>query len=149
MNTLSRAITARFFPNVESYEALRRQWSAVVQSERSERKHELTAAHHLLYLVLRGKDWRKAFTPLTNRRKLDNGAFVAWGLFRALGTLQFGRDVESLLAPFGGLVTPEMLAQVRAVLPQEVNAYHYRPEAFALGAFPFDAYAVKQEQPNA
>ncbi len=63
MNTLSRAMTARFFPTVNDYDALRRHWSALVNSPR---KHELKAEHHLLYLVLCGKDWRAAFTPITN-----------------------------------------------------------------------------------
>lgn len=138
MNTLSRAVTARFFPDIESYVALQRRWSALVNSDR---RHELTAAHHLLYLALRGKDWRRAFMPITNRRKLENGAFVAWGLFRALGTLHYSRDEDALLAPFGDLVTPEMLRQARALLPQP-SPYALKPEAFAGGAFPFEAYAV-------
>jgi len=61
MNTLSWAITARFFPNPESYNALRKHWSDLINSER---RYELTAAHYLLYISLMGKDWRKAFTPL-------------------------------------------------------------------------------------
>jgi len=85
MNTLSRAITARFFPNPDSYNALRKHWSSLINSER---KHELTAAHHLLYIAMIGKDWRKAFTPPTNQRKLDNGAFLGWGMLRALATIQ-------------------------------------------------------------
>jgi hypothetical protein len=72
MNTLSRAITARFFPQPDSYNALRKKWSDLINSER---RHELTSAHHLLYLALIGKDWRKAFTTISNQRKLDNGAF--------------------------------------------------------------------------
>jgi len=138
VNTLSRALTARFFPDIEPYVALQRYWSALVNSDR---KHELTAAHHLLYLALRGKDWRRAFTPITNRRKLENGAFAAWGLFRALATLHYSRDEDALLAPFGGLVTPEMLRQVRALLPQP-RPFELKPEAFSGGAFPFQAYVV-------
>src|SRR5512138_2942362 len=33
MKTLSRAITARFFPNLDSYNALRRHWSGLINSE--------------------------------------------------------------------------------------------------------------------
>ena len=52
MNTLPKAITARLYSNTESYLALRRQWRVVMNSDH---KHELTAAHHLLYLTACGK----------------------------------------------------------------------------------------------
>lgn len=137
MNTLSRAITARFFPNPDSYNALRNHWSSLINSER---KHELTAAHHLLYVAMVGKDWRKAFTPPTNQRKLDNGAFIAWGMLRALVTIQLRFKEEELLAPFEGLLTTQMLDDLRSLMPKG-NPYFYRPTDFAKGAFPFDAYS--------
>jgi hypothetical protein len=138
MNTLSRALTARFFANPESYEALRRHWSALVNSPR---KHELTASHHVLYLALCGKDWRRAFTPITNSRKLANGAFYGWSLFRALRRLQSPLYDEELLAPFEGVVTPEMLQAVRGLV-QCLSPYSFLPEAFGPGSFPVDAYNV-------
>lgn len=140
MNTLSRALTARFFPDSNSYNALRKQWSDLINSER---RHELTAAHHLLYLALIGKDWRKAFTPLTNRRKLDNGAFWGWGMFLALQTIQFKFKDDELLAPFAGLITLQMLNNLRSLLPV-ANAYSYKPTDFTKRAFPFDAYSEKE-----
>ena len=136
MNTLSRAITAHFFPNPSEYHALRRHWSSLVNSAR---RHDLTTSHHVLYLALLGKDWRKAFTPVTNPRKLANGAFVGWPLFSALRTLHSGLCNEFLHAPFDGLVTVEMLNAVRRHLPAP-NPYQYRPEAFSRGSFPLDAY---------
>jgi hypothetical protein len=141
MNTLSRAITARFFPNPDSYNAFRKHWSALTNSER---KHELSAAHHLLYLALTGKDWRKAFTPLTNQRKLDNGAFWDWGMFRALQTVQLKFKEEELLTPFEGLITPHMLSEIRSLLPTP-RAYTYEPSDFTKGSFPVDAYSEKNE----
>lgn len=144
MNTLSRAITARFFPNSESYNVLRKKWSDLINSER---RHELSAAHHVLYLALTGKDWRKAFTPLTNQRKLDNGAFWGWGMFRALQTLQLKLKEEELLTPFDGLITPQMLSELRDLLPS-ANAYMYKPSDFANRAFPFDAYSEKNDTKN-
>lgn len=136
MNTLPRAITARFFPNSDFYNALRKHWSVLINSER---KHELSAAHHLLYLALIGKDWRKAFTIPTNQHKLDNGAFLGWRMFRALQAIQSKFKEEELLAPFDGLITPEMLQDLRSLLP-DGNPYIYRAELFANRAFPFDAY---------
>lgn len=139
MNTLSRAITARFFPNPESYNALRKHWSDLINSER---RYELTAAHHLLYISLMGKDWRKAFTPLTNQRKLKNGAFWNWGLFNALQAIQLKSKEEGLLAVFNGLITSQNLNELRNLLPTG-NPYTYKPSDFAIGAFPFDAYIEK------
>ena len=139
MNTLSRAITARFFPNPDSYNALRKHWSSLINSDR---KQELTAAHHLLYLALTGKDWRNAFTPPTNQRKLDNGAFLGWSMFCALQTIQLKFKEEGLLAPFEGLITPQMLNELRGLVPT-ADTYSYKLTDFANGAFPFDAYSEK------
>lgn len=141
MNTLPRAVTARFFSTPDAYTALQRHWGNLMNSER---KHELTAAHHLLYLVLRGKDWRKAFTPVTNRRKLENGGFSSWGLFRALSVLHFPMVEQELLAPFDGLVTPEVLRVVRSLVPR-LTAHSFSPEDISGGAFPADAYVVPEE----
>ena len=139
MNTLPRAVTALFFPTPDSYNALRRHWSSLINSDR---RHALTAAQHLLYLALLGKDWRKAFTCPTNRHKLDNGAFPGWALFRSLEVVRSPWADPALLAPFDGLVTPEMLAALRGCLPS-VSAYRLRAEDFAHGAFPFDAYTTE------
>src|SRR5512147_701884 len=119
MNTLSRAITPRFFTNSQDYLAFRKHWSTLLNSDH---KHELTAAHHLLYLAACGKDWRKAFTLASNRRKLENGAYVGWALWRALSEIHWSRDATTLLAPFAGTIMPEMLQQIRVLLPNP-NAY--------------------------
>jgi hypothetical protein len=143
MNTLSRAITARIFPNPESYNALRKKWSDLINSDH---KHELTAAHHLLYLALIGKDWRKAFTPPSNQRKLDNGAFLGWKLFPALYMVHSKFKEEELLALFDGTITTQMLAELRNLLPF-TNAFGYQTSDFINGTFPFDAYSEKKS-PN-
>lgn len=138
MNTLPRAITTQVLADPNTYPKIRLHWSALM---RSPRKYELTAAHHLLYLALLGKDWRKGFTCATNRRKLDNGAFAGWALFRALAALHGPSCEARLLAPFDGLVTPLMLHQIRELVPVH-HAYKYRQEQFKPGSFPFDAYSL-------
>jgi hypothetical protein len=140
MNTLSRTITSHFFIDSQSYAALRQQWSALINSDR---KQELTATHHLLDLAACGKDWRKTFTLASNRRKLENGAYVGWALWRALSQIRWSRDATELLAPFAGTITPEMFQQIRTLLPNP-NAYAYRPEQFADRQWPFDAYQVPE-----
>ena len=136
MNTLSRAETAHFYADPAGYDALRQHWSALVNSER---KHELTAAHHVLYLALLGKDWRKAFTPITNSRKLANGAFEGWALFRAFVRLHASLYEEDLLAPFDGLVTRQTLQAVKSYLPTP-KPWDYESGAYQLGSFPLNAY---------
>lgn len=139
MNTLSRSITTRFFPTNDSYNVLQKHWSSLMNSER---KHELRAYHHLLYLVISGKDWRRAFTLPSNRRKLENGAFQGWAMFRALQLVRSKFKEEELLAPFDGLITPPMLTELRKLLPL-CNPYSHRLEDFANGQFPFDAYLAE------
>lgn len=136
MNTLPRAITAQVFADPNTFHSLRRHWSALM---RSARRRELHATHHLLYLALVGKDWRRGFAPITNRRKLDNGAFFNWGMFRALSTLHAFSREDELLAPFDGLVTPGMLEKIRQMVPSQ-SAYTCQPDQFSAAVFPFDAY---------
>ncbi len=136
MNTLPRAVTAQIFSSPDSYNALRIHWSRLMNSEQ---KHALSSAHHLLYLALRGKDWRKAYTCASNEHKLANGAFVGWVLFRDLGLLHSKTREVELLAPFDGLATPAMLQTLRRFVLVR-NAYVLHPEQFANGAFPFEAY---------
>jgi hypothetical protein len=107
----------------------------------SPRKHELVAMHHFLYLILSGKDWRKGFTCPTNQRKLDNGIFQGWILFRAIAALHRPSLEAELLAPFDGLVTLQALERIRQLVPIQ-NVYAYRPDQFVTSDFPFDAYKV-------
>jgi hypothetical protein len=144
MNTLPRAIGAQILTHNDTYPLLRKHWSGLMNSER---KHELSAAHHLLYLALLGKDWRQSFTPPTNRRKLDNGTFQGWMLFRALRLLHSKFSEAQLLAPFEGIVTPQMLANVRRIIPHP-NPYSHAIEQFEAGTFPFEAYAIAEASPS-
>jgi hypothetical protein len=144
MNTLSRAITAQFFPDSNSYNALRKHWSDLISSKHG---HELKAMHHLLYLAFIGRDWRKGFTPPTNQRKLENGAFEGWIMFRALQAIHLKFKQDELLLPFGGLITPAMLETLRKHLPT-ANTYSFKPIDFTNTTFPFDAYLENQENSN-
>jgi hypothetical protein len=61
-------------------------------------------------------------------------------MFRALQTIHLKSQEDELLAPFDGFITPQMLSELRGLLPL-VNAYRYKPIDFANGVFPFDAYS--------
>jgi hypothetical protein len=136
MNTLSRAVTARFFATSSDYQALRAHWRSLLGSTR---RRELTATHHLLYLCLMGKDWRRAFRLTTSQRRLANGAFVGWPLFGALARLRYCRNRSGLLVPFDGLVTEAMVQVLLPLLPDPWPS-RFQPEQFADGCCPFDAY---------
>jgi hypothetical protein len=143
MNTLPKAITAQWFETEDNYRTLRRHWRSLLCSER---KHTLNAAHHLLYQALLGRDWRRGLTPPRNPRKLANGAFTGWALFGALARIHWRHFEAELLAPFDGLVTAEMLAALRPALPLP-GPGEYRPEQFAAGAWPFEAYRLPTATP--
>jgi hypothetical protein len=138
MNTLSKSITTKVLNDPEAYSALRKRWSEIVNSDR---RCEISAAHHLLYLALCGKDWRKAFAPVTNNRKLENGAYWNWGLFHAMRFFHSKLHEGWLLEPFDGIVTIEILDQIREIVPN-VQPHKYHQDYFRSGTFPFDAYTV-------
>ncbi len=136
MNTLPRAVVAQILNDSQAYLALRQQWRDFMNSER---RHELKAEHHLLYLALCGKDWRRGFTPATNQQKLDNGAYNGWKMFRALAWLHSPFHEALLLAPFDGVITAEMLQNLRPLLPK-ISAHQFKPADFTPGSYPFAAY---------
>lgn len=138
MNTLNHAQTRALAPQGDAH-LIRAHWRGLLHSPR---KHTLTAPHHLVYAALLGRDWRRGFTPPTNARKLANGGFYDWGLFHALAGLHDHRAEAALLAPFDGLITRETLVALRTLIPLR-QPWNLRPEAFAGGRFPFEAY----EQP--
>lgn len=136
VNTLNNTQTTQLLGDPNAHHALRHQWSALLNSER---KHTLTSTHHLIYLALTGKDWRKAFTPVTNTRKLLNGGYNNWGLHDALHALKFAPPSD-LIAPFDGLLTYEVLPPLRALLPTFNHTIDLTADRFRDNNWPFDAY---------
>lgn len=60
MKTLNKKYTSQFFNDESGYQKLVERWSQLVNSEEGK---SLTSADFLLYLMLRGKDYTKAFLP--------------------------------------------------------------------------------------
>ncbi len=104
------------FSTKEEYLAFRKAWATAVNNG-----EEISAAHHVLYNILRGHPHSRGFTPITNANKLRNGTFINAGLYHALYVLrQFqksGRVPESWLKPFGGTITDRMILDLG--LPEE------------------------------
>ena len=89
MKTLNKNQTTQFFTRPEGYDELINEWKTLKNPN----------AHcHMLYAILRGKDWRKGFTPITNTVKLTNGQQPdqakdkAWNDLR-YRDLPFGKDL--------------------------------------------------------
>lgn len=115
MKTLGKKVTAFVFGSEEGYKQLKQHWSTLMQSER---KHELGPEHHVLYLALLGKDFTKGFTPVTNPKKLDNGMrqHPLLSLDKSLYTLQTRHAIKELIAPFGGIVSVEMVQRLQPLV---------------------------------
>jgi len=125
MNTLSKKITPFFFKEEirqDCYSEVQSLWKEL-QKSKKESGGSLTLAHHILYAVLRGKDWRKCFTPVSSEVKLANGARADYTLSEAMYSL--GRS--GVYADFEPLIdTPFASNLVRSLL-QGRRASAYNP----------------------
>jgi hypothetical protein len=123
MNTLSKEITlGRFFAeDPENYAKIKAHWSKMVNSDYNV---TLTMSHHILYLILMGKNWQKAVTLPTNKNKLANhykpeikDVEERWGS-------TFIK--ENVLHSFGGLVTEEMYKNARMLTDLDMSKEPYK-----------------------
>jgi hypothetical protein len=71
MNTLGKEITQEFFEDENGYQKFIARWSEMMNDKNVCK--DINAAEHLIYLAVRGKDWRKGFTAATNKNKVANG----------------------------------------------------------------------------
>jgi hypothetical protein len=123
MNTLSKEFTLGTFfgEDPENYAKLRKQWSKMVNSDA---KKELTMAHHILYLILIGKNWKKSVTLPTSKNKLENGYKPHIIDVRERWNGTFTRN--SILSAFDDVVTDDMYDNAGKVtnLNMSEDAYH-------------------------
>lgn len=116
MKTLNRQTTAAFFQGADGYKDLTDRWCAIVRDPAL--RSQLTCAHYLVYAMLRGKNWQKALTPITNRKKLDNGAAEGWIGRKALNSIVRATGPLPLMLPFKGIVSDTALEALKASLPE-------------------------------
>lgn len=119
MNTLNKNITATFFKTENGYNDLIAHWSALMNDKEACKK--IKAEHHLLYLILRGKDWRKGFTPATNSTKLVNGYKPDHAIKQAMSYIYSNWYKDKLFAPFAELTTPEAQKLIQDLLPEFID----------------------------
>lgn len=126
------------FETKEQYLEFRATWKKIASDK--ELRLQLTSTHYAVYTLLRDKDLNKAFTPITNKVKLDNGTTPYAGLDTALrvmhniirnakqyqegpiipGTEWKIAQLDRFLAPLEGKLTAEMLS----VLSEYQHTYH-------------------------
>lgn len=122
MNTLSKKITPIFFKEDirhNCYNEVKKHWLTLQKS------HELTLSHYIVYAILRGKDWRKCFTPVTNEIKIINGMAPTASLRQAMFDLKYKLNVFNDFKP---LVNPEECANlVKSLLSDNTDcAYNVK-----------------------
>ncbi len=105
------------FKDKQHYIDFRARWSKLCYTTADSDRPQLSPTHYLVYSALRGRDWRRGFTPVTNPKKLANGGRDDQGWVHALQKVHSSWYEGSTIDVFDGLVTKEMLAKVRAVLP--------------------------------
>lgn len=130
----------RFFNDKEHYLNFLKAWKKAANSVNAKATKDkyygnkvdgwLTGAHMLLYALVRGKDIRSAFTPITSTNKLTNGFYINHGLYWAAKELEriagYAEDdrewsnkmVEEFLAPFNGTFEKERLIELVSVMPE-------------------------------
>ena len=117
MNTLSKKYTSQFFVNPEAYNLFVIKWKAYVNSESGK---NLTASDHLFYLMLRGKNYKKAFYP---GRKMQDYDFPE-GLHRAKYQVTHLEEIA------GNLLQKDWRAKCWKILPSSSKHDGYTTDAY-------------------
>ena len=141
MNTLSKTVTGTWFKSPEGYNDLESRWSQIVNSPQ---RKQLTAADHLIYALLRGKDWRKGLTPVS-ARKLEHGGWYCSGIFVSLSNLNSSSNSawNSFLTRIGdGIVDENAIGVLRSIIAPY-------PKQNVLPASAYDEAAVHLLLPEA
>lgn len=73
-----------------------------------------SASDMILYNIIRGKDIKRGFTPITNSNRLANGADPWYGYKSALSNLRWNIKRNKIL--FGQPLTDEQAASIISVL---------------------------------
>lgn len=111
MNKLQKNITENFFIDTD-YQTMVSNWKAATKEKKA-----LKAADNLLYCVLRGKNWRRAFTPIKDQKTLlfqHKSPYFAYG--RARSAIKYGFYNKDVF----GKINVQLLLQY---LPEEAALY--------------------------
>jgi hypothetical protein len=105
----------RYFKNKQHYLNFLDAWKKEASSDNC----RLTGAHMLFYALLRGKDARSAFKPITRKSKLENGAIINHGMYWAYQDLAWqNRSPDKFLEPFDGTIDTETFLKFIDEMPK-------------------------------
>ena len=123
MQTLNKSITNTFFNDPENgYSNLIRTWKQYTNNPDC----NLQSQHYLLYSILRGKDYSKGFSPITNAIKLENGqsplqAFNSAKIYCLSDGKYLTAAYDHLI--FKGLLVPGVHLLLKEILGTYENPY--------------------------
>ena len=108
MNTLPKSITSSFFKDSNGYNELISRWSKFVNSS-----DVITSGEFLFYLILRGKNYKKAFLPgrKMEHYKIPEGLYIAFLYGEHSAKATFNRLFSDILAD-------DWMDQIRKVTPR-------------------------------
>lgn len=119
--TITLSKQKALFTDKEHYLNFLKAWKETCNSEA---KNTLKPEHFLLYAAFRGQDWRKGFSPCTNKNKLANGYAPYYSAFTALQSIHTATKTTSmwragmLMEPFKETITKEMLIAIGNMIPE-------------------------------
>jgi hypothetical protein len=67
----NKEITRKFFKDDDGYLKMRKKWKELL-----DKKEKLQFKDHIRYLMVLGKDYRKAISPITNKNKIDKPNYI-------------------------------------------------------------------------
>jgi len=110
----------RYFTDKQHYLNFLDAWKKAAQRSASKGDDRgcLTGAHMMMHALLRGKDVRSAFKPITRKSKLENGAIINHGMYWACCDLVWQKhSPDKFLASFNGMIDKEVLLKLIEDMP--------------------------------
>jgi hypothetical protein len=119
MKTLSKKITSTFFKNSSDYSKLVNKWSQLI----NESNFKPTGSDFLIYLILRGKNWHKAFLPGKEMRDYK----CPQGYWNATNNLNF--SMQKFNTYFGDLLDSDW-KKITNILPKSYSKNIYECDPY-------------------
>jgi hypothetical protein len=122
MKTLNKKHTSQLFTTPDGYALLKARWSKLVNDPDAK---PLSGADHLWYLILRGKNYQKAFFP---GKKMEHYN-VPQGLYDALMSYSFQKRLQ-FDNVFGDILVEDWRGLISQIIPSCYTQNHYESEPY-------------------
>lgn len=121
MKTLNKKHTTQFFTTPDGYDTLKKRWSALANDPTV----KLSASDHLWYLILRGKNYHKAFLP-GHKMEYYN---IPQGLWDAINGNIYN-NLQLFDNKFGDILVNNWRVILKQIIPSCFTANHYESEPY-------------------